>query len=63
MSMGSVNTSVLPLPVKATPIMSLPERMIGRPWNCQATGQISVCTLPSRSVSTTHVLQRCYSGS
>ena len=29
---GSVKTSVLPEPVKAIPIMSRPERIVGRPW-------------------------------
>ena len=31
MSMGKLNTSVLPLPVNATPIMSLPDKIIGSP--------------------------------
>eukprot|EP00967_Tisochrysis_lutea_P107756 scaffold166484_cov33-Tisochrysis_lutea.AAC.1 len=31
-TIGRVNTRVLPEPVNAMPIMSRPERMTGRPW-------------------------------
>ena len=33
MIIGSENTRVLPLPVKATPIMSLPDSTVGSPCN------------------------------
>lgn len=31
-SMGQMKAAVLPLPVLAMPIMSRPERAMGRPW-------------------------------